>query len=90
MKRLIGRLCKSVALSKYFFKVPLVGCFMPLVGGIGQLVESPLYAWQHDPVRLVECFIITFAYVHFFYIFFYITEHTQVTPGLPMLQSSRM
>ena len=39
---LIGRLCKSVAPTKYFFKVPLVGRFMPLVGGIGQLVESPL------------------------------------------------
>ena len=47
MKRLtilIGRLRKSVAQTKYFFKVPLVGRFMPLVGGIGRLVESPLHS----------------------------------------------
>ena len=39
---LVGRLYKSVVPTKYFFKVPLVGRFMPLVGGIGRLVESPL------------------------------------------------
>ena len=40
---LVGRLIKSMAPTKYFVKVPLVGRFMPLVGGIGLLVESPLY-----------------------------------------------
>ena len=39
---LVGRLYKSVTLTNYFFKVPLVGRFMPLIGGIGQLVEPPL------------------------------------------------
>ena len=39
---LVGRLYKSVVPTKYFFKVPLVGRFVPLVGGIGRLVESPL------------------------------------------------
>ena len=38
---LVGRLYKSVPPTNYFFKVPLVGHFMPLVGGIGRLVESP-------------------------------------------------
>ena len=41
-KILVGRLYKSVVPTKYFFKVPLVGRFMPLVGWIGRLVESPL------------------------------------------------
>ena len=31
-----------MALTKYVVKVPLVGRFIPLVGGIGRLVESPL------------------------------------------------
>ena len=31
-----------MAPTKYFVKVPLVGRFMPFVGGIGRLVESPL------------------------------------------------
>ena len=44
---LIGRLCISVTPTIYFFKVPLVGRFMPLVGGIGRLVESPLN--QYEP-----------------------------------------
>ena len=39
---LVGRLYKSVALTKYFFKVPLVDRFMPLVGVIRRPVESPL------------------------------------------------
>ena len=39
---LVGRLYKSVALTKYFVKVPLVGRFMPLVGVIRRPVESPL------------------------------------------------
>ena len=39
---LVSRLYISVAPTKYFFKVPLVGRFMPLVGGISQLLESPL------------------------------------------------
>ena len=39
---LVGRLYKSVAPTKYFFKVSLVGRFMPLVGVIRRPVESPL------------------------------------------------
>ena len=39
---LVGRLKKSVAPTKYFFKVTLVGRFMPLVDVISRLVESPL------------------------------------------------
>ena len=39
---LIGRLYKPVAPTKYFFKVPLVGRFMPLIGVIRGPVESPL------------------------------------------------
>ena len=39
----VGRFYKSVALTKYFFKVRLVGRFMPLIGRIDRLVESPLY-----------------------------------------------
>ena len=39
---LVGRLYKSVAPTKYFFKVPLIGCFMPLVGVVRRPVESPL------------------------------------------------
>ena len=41
---LVGRHYKSMAPAKYFFKVPLVGRFMPLVGAIRQPVESPLYS----------------------------------------------
>ena len=44
---LVGRLIKSMAPTKYFVKVPLVGRFMPLVGGIGRLMESPL-----DPIEV--------------------------------------
>ena len=40
---LVGRLYKSVAPTKYFFKVPIVGRFMPLVGVIRRPVESPLH-----------------------------------------------
>ena len=40
---LVGRLYKSVAPTKYFFKVPLVGRFIPLVGVIHWPVESPLH-----------------------------------------------
>ena len=39
---LVGRLYKSAPPTNYFFKVPLVGRFVPLVGGIGRPVESPL------------------------------------------------
>ena len=45
MKRLtilVGRLKKSMAPSKYFFKVHLVGRFVPLVSVISRPVESPL------------------------------------------------
>ena len=40
---LIGQLYKSIAPNKYFFKVPLIGRFMPLIGVIRGPVESPLY-----------------------------------------------
>ena len=40
---LVGRLYKSVAPTKYLFKVPLVGRFMPFIGVIHWPVESPLY-----------------------------------------------
>ena len=39
---LVGQLYKSVALTKYFFKVPLIGRFMPLVGVVRWPVESPI------------------------------------------------
>ena len=41
---LVGLLYKSVALIKYFFKVPLIGRCMPLVGLVRWPVESPLQA----------------------------------------------
>ena len=40
---LVGRLHKSITPTNYFFKVPLVGRFMALVGVIRWPVESPLY-----------------------------------------------
>ena len=43
---LVGRFYKSVPPTKYFFKVQLVGRFIPLIGGIGRLVESPLQSRQ--------------------------------------------
>ena len=39
---LVGQLYKSVAPTKYFFKVPLVGHCMPLVGVVHRPVEYPL------------------------------------------------
>ena len=39
---LVGRLCKYVAPTKYFFKVPQVGRFVALVDVIRRCVESPL------------------------------------------------
>ena len=39
---LVGRPKKPVAPTKYFFKVPQVGRFIPLVGVIRRPVESPL------------------------------------------------
>ena len=39
---LVGRPKNSMAPPKYFFKVHLVGRFVPLVGMISRLVESPL------------------------------------------------
>ena len=44
-KILVGRHYKSVAPTEYFFKVKLVGRFMPLIGVISRQVESPLN-WQ--------------------------------------------
>ena len=38
---LVSRLYKSVASTKYFSLVPLVGLFMPFVGVICRPVESP-------------------------------------------------
>ena len=45
---LICRLNKSVTPTKYFFKVPLVGRLVPLVGVIGRSVESPLEAYRKE------------------------------------------
>ena len=39
---LVGRLNKSVAPTKYFFKVQQIGRFMPLIGAIRRSVESSL------------------------------------------------
>ena len=39
---LVGRLDKSVGQTKYFFKVDLVGRFIPLVGVVSRPVESRL------------------------------------------------
>ena len=39
---LVGRVYKYVAVTKYFFKVPLVGRCMPLIGVVRRPVESPL------------------------------------------------
>ena len=41
---LLGRPNKSVAPTKYFFKVPQVGRFIPLISVIRRRVESPLEA----------------------------------------------
>ena len=48
---LVGRLYKTITPSNYFFKVSLVGRFMPLIGGIGRLVEPPLYACTARPAH---------------------------------------
>ena len=50
---LVSRLYKSVPPTNYFFKVPLVGRFMPLVSGIGRLVESPLHSAVRVTIELV-------------------------------------
>ena len=47
---LVGRPNKSVAPTKYFFKVPQVGRFILLVGGISRRVESPLEAVMNNIV----------------------------------------
>ena len=39
---IVGRPNKSLTQTKYFFYVPLIGRFMPLVGVIRRPVESPL------------------------------------------------
>ena len=60
---LVGRLYKFVTPTNYFFKVQLVGCFMPLVGGIGRLVESPLqldYSQLHGDKIYVFFFSLPF------------------------------
>ena len=50
---IVGRLYKSAPPTNYLFKVPLVGRFVPLVGGIGRPVESPLDSHSFN-VRIVE------------------------------------
>ena len=45
---LVGRLYKSVTPTKYFFKVKLVGRFMPLISVISRQVES-LLQWIFTP-----------------------------------------
>ena len=60
MKRLmilIGRLCKSVAPTKYFFKVPQFGRFMALVGVIRRCVEFPLMRGFHVATKHGELVI---------------------------------
>ena len=49
---LVGRLNKSSAPPKYFFRVPQVGRFMPLAGGISRLVEPALKVDQSDKENL--------------------------------------
>ena len=51
---LVGRLYKCVAPTKYFFKVPLIGRFMPLIGVVRRPVESPLKAFN---VPAVHCYL---------------------------------
>ena len=46
---LVGRFNKSVAQTKYFFKVQQIGRFIPLVGAIRRSVESPLYLIDDQP-----------------------------------------
>ena len=50
---LVGRPYKSVAPTKYFFKVPLVGRFMPLVSVIHRPVESPLRSRVYKTASIV-------------------------------------
>ena len=57
---IVGRLYKSAQLTNYFFKVPLVGRFVPLVGKIGRPMESPLknctyYILLEDPFPIKSC-----------------------------------
>ena len=59
---LVSRLINSMAATKYFVKVPLVGRFMPLVGGIGRLVESPLNAiWRRGEEVVKGAIILAFV-----------------------------
>ena len=45
---LVGRLKKSMGPPKYFFKVHLVGRFVPLVGVMSRPVESPLKTTNYN------------------------------------------
>ena len=57
---LVGRLYKSVALTKYFFKVPLVGRFMHLVGVIRRPLESLLDGyWYLSGSGRIICLLIS-------------------------------
>ena len=47
---IVGRLYKSAPPTNYFFKVPLVGRFVPLVGGIGRPMESPIQGMVINPL----------------------------------------
>ena len=49
---LVGRPNKSEAPTKYFFKVPQVGRFIPLVGVIRRPVESPLKGPRNNSVGI--------------------------------------
>ena len=63
MQRLIILICqlnKSVTPTKYFFKVPLVGRLVPLVGVIGRSVESPLNT-QNPHLFKVNCLLFNFG-----------------------------
>ena len=53
---LVSRLLKSVEPIKYFIKVPQVGCFIPLVGRISQLMESTLQIKITSPSYICKFF----------------------------------
>ena len=56
---LVGRLKKSMGPPKYFFKVHLVGRFVPLVGVISRPVESPLQSSIHRYLQVcITCRLI--------------------------------
>ena len=50
----IGGPNKSVAPTKYFFKVPQVGHFIPLIGVSRRCVESPLHLATNIYMSVVD------------------------------------